>query len=497
MHSEEEKIKSIRETLAGGYIKPDLSRVEAYEKALTENTEATNYLKIKRGLTLETIKHFRLGYAAERNAISIPVFKGDELVNIRYRSLDPKAPAKYTQEKGCEVWLYNDAGIERAKKLGNLLIVEGEIDLMSAWQAGYKSIVSPASGKDSYGIWLELLDSIPRVYIAYDNDKPGKQSASDLADRVGIDKSFEVCYPEGVKDANEYFAKHTPDEFKQLIVHATPFYKHKFSGVGDIVDGLRERPEPRLELDTIPFVKWKESWLGILSADKDGGKTTFALNVANELVEKEIPTLFFPFERGVKEVGERFLQVRYRKQEDDLFVMSEEEFVKMKSDAIELPLYFAKPDKQEFFDTVRRARRIFNTKFIIVDHLDYFIHGRERFSEQADFIKQMKELCQELDIMAIVIHHVNKPEGGRKRKKLEKEDLKGVSDIYQIAEVVVLIYPGENSDKIVDVVNNKGETGPTVFSVDMSTGRFTRGKSISANEMAALERAADEAWGED
>ena len=84
-----------------------------------------------------------------------------------------KRNLKYTQEKGCEVWIYNEDGISRGQSKGGVLITEGEFDCMSAWQAGFKNVISPASGKDSYGVWIELLDSIPKVYIAYDNDKAG------------------------------------------------------------------------------------------------------------------------------------------------------------------------------------------------------------------------------------------------------------------------------------------------------------------------------------
>ena len=103
------------------------------------------------------------------------------------------ATAKYTQEKGCEIWLFNEDGIQK----DNQRVVYSlwrEFDCMSAWQSGFKNVISPASGKDSYGIWLELLDTIPKVYISYDNDKPGKSASLDFSERVGTEKSFEILY---------------------------------------------------------------------------------------------------------------------------------------------------------------------------------------------------------------------------------------------------------------------------------------------------------------
>ena len=480
------KLQSIREALDGGFRKPDPSIVDGYCSALKENSAALDYLRITRGLTDETIKNFKLGYSSHYNAISIPVYKSGELVNIRYRALDPNARQRYIQERGCEVWLYNEDGIDRGKAKKGVLIVEGEFDLMSAWQAGFKNVVSPASGKNSYGVWLELLDTIPRVYIAYDNDAPGKKESLVLAERVGIDKCFEVSYSEDIKDANEFFNKHTPEEFRAMLKEAKPYYKHKFAGVGDIVNSLRDRPRERLILDTVPYVKWKSNWLGIIAADSGGGKTTYALNVANELVDRDIPTLFLPFERGVKEVGERYLQVRYKKQEDDLASLDEDEWEKMKLDAVSLPLYFSMPNEDEFEDTLRRAKRIFNTKFVIVDHLDYFIHGEGWVQEQADTVRRFKELCIELDIVMLVVHHISKPKDGRRRKKLSKEDLKGSSGIYQIAEVVILMYPSDNGMTVIDIDKNKGPQGQRYCKVDMSTGRFEKPRDLDKSETADL-----------
>ena len=94
----QEKIQSIRQTLNASYVKPNPSKVDEYIKNLKENTQAMDYLNVTRGLTKETIEYFKLGYDTVKNAITIPIYKREELVNIKYRHLDPKG-AKYSQEK--------------------------------------------------------------------------------------------------------------------------------------------------------------------------------------------------------------------------------------------------------------------------------------------------------------------------------------------------------------------------------------------------------------
>lgn len=492
MNQMNEKIQSIRATLAGGYRILEPQKNEELVRALLSYGPGLQYLK-ERGLEPETISHFCLGYDQGRNAISIPVFKDGKLINIRYRHLDEHAPQRYTQEKGCEVWLYNEAGLKEEKAKKGVLVVEGEFDLMSAWQAGFKNVVSPASGKDSYGPWLELLDRVPRVYIAYDNDAPGKAASLKLAERVGIDKSWEVLYPEGTKDANEFFAEGDESAFRQLIKEARPYYKHKFSALGDIIDGYLTKGEDRLELETIPYVKWKPDWLGVFSGDSGVGKTSYLLNVANELVSRGLPTLVLPFERGTTEVGPRFIQVRYKKEEDDLGVMTKEEWDAIRNDAVELPLYFAMPDEQEFEDTIVRAKRLFGIQFIILDHLDYFIHGSDQTARQADWIRKLKDIAQKHQVIMLVVHHIGKPEKGKIKRRPTKEDMKGSSAIYQVAEAVILLHAVDDKRMEIIIDKNKGPHGVRTVRVNHATGEFAfKDELYTEEELRKLQEEEDD-----
>lgn len=468
-----DKIKSIKETLNGAYVKPSVEKVNSFCSALWTTPHALDYLNITRGINKETIDNFKLGYDIEKDAISIPVYKRGELINIRYRYINPEGKNKYTQEKGCEVWIYNEDGIAKGQSKGGVLITEGEFDLMSCWQAGFKNVISPASGKDSYGVWLELLDSIPKVYIAYDNDKPGKKASIELAERVGSEKSFEVLYPEGTKDANEYFKDYTADDYKNLIRNARPYYKYKFSTVQDIIGSMREKNDVFLKLKTIPFVEFEEDWMIILSGQSNIGKTTMAMNVANELVTKGIPTLVLPFERGIKSVGKRFIQVRNNKTQDEFISFSDDEWDKLLRDTIELPLYFSMPHNDEIKEIVTRAKRIFNTKVVIVDHLNYLVRKSDNNENQetSRMLQEFKSIAQENNIIFIIIHHIKKPEGiGTVARKPKMEDLKGSSSIYQDPEAVVMLSSPEAGKIEIDIVKNKGPMGSKIFDFNLATG---------------------------
>lgn len=482
------RISSIKDTLQVNYVKPSPEKVEEYKKNLASDTVAQDYLRITRNLTQETIDKFNLGYDKERNAISIPVYKRAELVNIRYRHLNPNATAKYTQEKGCEVWIYNEDGIAKGQSRGSVLITEGEFDCMSAWQAGFKSVISPASGKDSYGVWLELLDTIPRVYVAYDNDKPGKSTALELANRIGTEKSFEILYPEGIKDANDYFKQFGKDDYVELIKNARPFYKYKYQGVKDVIDSIREKKENILNINCIPFVEFEEDWLVVMSGVSNIGKTSVAMNVADDLVSRGIPCLVLPIERGVRTVGKRFLQVRYNKTKEELTSFDDKEWERIIPDVMELPLFFSMPTTAEVMETVVKAKRLFNTKVVIIDHLDLLVRKSDPKNinvETSTVIQNFKSIGQEHGIIFIVIHHIKKQEGlGAVPKKPRIEDLKGSSSVYQDPEAVIMLSEPEKGQLEVAILKNKGAMGSKVFAFNTATGKI-------GNEVSNLDKRND------
>lgn len=483
-----DKIKSLPDQLGSVYAKPPVEKHEALIAALPKSKRAMEYLEKERGLTKSTIAHFKLGYDKARDAISIPVFKRGELINIRYRLLDPKGGSKYTQESGCEVWLYNEEGIEKGKAQSSILIVEGEFDLMSSWQAGFTAVISPASGKDSYGIWLELLDPMKKVYVAYDNDKPGKEAAEKMAGRIGFEKCREVIYPHALKDANDYFKANAGEEgkkaFLQLLKESKPFYTHKFKGVGDIINDLRFKKGDTVQLKHLPDVKVPEDYLMVISGKTNVGKTSYVMNLVDELLKKNYPVLVLPFERGPQVVGTRYLQVKYNYSEGDFESLEDAAWDQVTKECLDLPLYFAMPTKDETLDLIVKSKRIFNTKVVIIDHLDYMIRAtNNKEAEIGNTLQSMKRVAEEHKIIMIVVTHIRKIEsaGSNKKKKPNLDDLKGSSSLSQDPECVVMLSsPGEGLMEV-DIVKNKGKMGNRIYKFNQETGQL--GNAVDPNSL--------------
>lgn len=467
------EIQSIRETIGRDYIKPSIEKMEKFQMLLLGNDTALDYLHKERGYTDETIKHFKLGYDSEKHAIAIPIFKNEELVNIKYRFLEPDK-MKYTSERGAETWLYNEQGIQEGLKKGGVLIVEGEFDLMSCWQSGIKNVVSPASGKDSYGVWVELLDPIARVYIAYDNDDAGKTAGRKFAERIGTDKCYEVKYPEGVKDANQFFKEHTHEEYREIIKRASPYYSYQFKNLGDIITDLRQNTEQELELSVIPKVLIEKDWLIVVSGLQNVGKTSYCMNIVNELSDRGIPSLVMPFERGITTVGKRFLQVFFDKTRDDFKFTPKDEWEKMINKAVDAPVYFSTPKREDVNEIIKKSKRLFDTKVVIIDHLDYLVRNVSNVAtEIANTLQALKTLAIENGIIIIVVTHVRKGDSYGVQKEPSLDDLKGSSSLSQDPECVVLLSSSAEGTITVNIAKNKGEMVKKSYSIKEGTGKMT------------------------
>ena len=88
-----------------------------------------------------------------------------------------------------------------------MIITEGELDGLSAIQAGYpRSISVPAGANSNLEFLGELwpyIAKIPIIILAADGDEPGRKLTAELARRLGAARCSWVDYPEGCKDLND------------------------------------------------------------------------------------------------------------------------------------------------------------------------------------------------------------------------------------------------------------------------------------------------------
>ena len=158
-----------------------------------------------RGISESTLLRNRIGegkeympqVSAERNTIQFNYYKESNLINVKYRDGDKN----FKLVKNAERILY---GLDDLKDCKEAIIVEGEIDKLSYYEAGFKNCVSVPNGASNLECKYlkDFPDNLERVYIATDNDEPGRKLAEELSRRIGRDICYRVDF-KSFKDSND------------------------------------------------------------------------------------------------------------------------------------------------------------------------------------------------------------------------------------------------------------------------------------------------------
>jgi len=118
----------------------------------------------------------------EVNNIVFNYFEGETLVNKKYRS----GSKNFTQSTGGKPILYNINSCIGAEEI---IIVEGEFDVLALYSEGYRNVVSiPNGANDNDDYWKNsepYLKDVERFIIAVDNDEKGNQIKEKIAQRLG------------------------------------------------------------------------------------------------------------------------------------------------------------------------------------------------------------------------------------------------------------------------------------------------------------------------
>ncbi len=231
---------------------------EVYHTSLLLNPEMLSYV-IGRGITLDTIKRFRVGYATGdnlekyfrfrgwdvemgkalglisergeffRNRIIIPEWRNGNAVYLVGRQTQEYQRVKYLGLPGVPKPLY---GLEDAQKHKEVFIAEGAFDSLTLLQWGYAAVA--LLGSHLKKEWLDELSLVERLYIVTDSDEPGRASAQVLAENFG-QRAVIIPPLSNAKDVNELAAQPDGREvFGHLVAQARAMAHIRGSDLGSV-----------------------------------------------------------------------------------------------------------------------------------------------------------------------------------------------------------------------------------------------------------------------
>ena len=152
-----------------------------------------------------------------RGCITVPIFDAaGKVVGIYGRRTSDDEP-RHLYLPGPHRGVWNAAA---ARTNQTLFITEAILDGLSLWQAGFRNVIAlyGTNGWTPHHEQLLKETGTTEIYLCLDNDKGGEEATARLKDEVLpplVKQIHVVRWPEGVKDANDFFLSRSPTDFEK------------------------------------------------------------------------------------------------------------------------------------------------------------------------------------------------------------------------------------------------------------------------------------------
>lgn len=228
--------------------------------------------------------------------------------------------------------------------------------------------------------------------------------------------------------------------------------------------------------------------LVILAARPSMGKSTLALNIAENVARAGAPVAFFSMEMSRSELTEKLIsrasRVPLTRIRDGSF--SSDERIKVEGAAVDLrglPLYLHDQPGLSLHQLTAAVKGLHirhSLGLVVVDYLGLMRgEGKTREQEVASLSRGLKCLAMELQVPVIALSQLNRGLEGRTDKRPTLADLRDSGSIEQDANIVAFIYrdelynPSQNNPHrgIAEFIVSKNRSGPT-GTVKIGTARL-------------------------
>ena len=179
-------------------------------RALPKSGDVIRNLKTLGVLNARGQEHFR-------GCVTVPIFdSAGHVAGIYGRRVMDNEP-KHLYLPGPHRGVWNGAA---AKTSQSLFVTEAIFDGLSLWQAGYRNVIALFGANGWTGDHEKLLreNGATEMYLALDNDATGAEATARLEKEILpplVKQIHIVQWPEGVKDANDFFLSRSAADFQK------------------------------------------------------------------------------------------------------------------------------------------------------------------------------------------------------------------------------------------------------------------------------------------
>jgi replicative DNA helicase len=290
------------------------------------------------------------------------------------------------------------------------------------------------------------------------------------------------------------------------VGEACSIYSHK-EEVQNLVQNVEDRlkQNKRFELSTgypsIDEITYglRPGWLWILGARPSIGKTSFILNLMDNVAKQDKSALLFSYDSTRDEILTRMLS-KYANINSEKFFdiakLKENDIKKIRKASEELYkrniiIDDRSPSLDKVIERVNRERKFANPSLIIIDHLQAFssVEYKSRTESLGNVLRECKQIAKDTRATVLVISHLTRDVEKRKDKKPYKlTDYKDCGDVEQEVDIATMLYRPEAywDDKkyrgwmsFIALKNRYGKVPKTArLNFDKKTGNITEYKTI-------------------
>ena len=386
------------------------------------------------------------------------------------------------------------------KRDEKLVIVEGEMDAMSVWEAQPNwAVVSipngAAAAKKAIQNNYEWINYYSKIVLFFDNDEAGQKAAKEAASVLPPGKVF-IGFLEDYKDASEALQAGETE-----AVRAVCNYDHVQYQPDGIVDAktlldLITTPSPPSDHD-YPFQGLQGKLHGIrygelvtITAGSGIGKSSFCRAIATHLLDKGERVAFLALEESMRRTSLGLMSVASNRslhlgeqQRSELTEIFDNTIAKWN-----LHLFdgFGSYDPDHIYNRIEYMAAGLDTKVIFLDHLSILLSGLENDNERIMIDRTMtklRSLVERTGIALFLVCHTTTPPNGQSHEeggRVQLRSLRGSRSIGQLSDSVIALERNQQSGSerdatTVRVLKNRysGEVGEACqLNYDLNTCKF-------------------------
>jgi len=392
---------------------------------------------------------------------------------------------------------------KRSKKL---VVVEGEMDAMSVWEAqpNWDCVSIPngaAAAKKAFQNNYEWINHYDKVVIFFDADEAGQKAAEEAAAVLPPGKAF-TGFLESYKDASE--ALQAGDE---EAIRAVCNYDHKQYQPDGIVDAktlleLVTTPSPPSDHD-YPFEGLNKLLHGIrygelvtLTAGSGVGKSSVLREICADLLGKGVRCGYLALEESNRRTALGLMSVASRRSlhlgEQQRGELTEIFDQTMANWNLHLFDGFGSYDPDHIYNRIEYMAAGLDTKVIFLDHLSILLSGLEGDERRMidTTMTKLRSLVERTGIALFLVCHTTTPPNGQSHEeggRVQLRSLRGSRSIGQLSDAVIALERDQQSGSerdatTVRVLKNRysGELGEACqLKYDLETCKFNETASTA------------------